>query len=236
MKKLLFATLVACGSPGPANVTITQPLAGPTTSVASPAVEPPDFRAFVGAGCTETGDKLDCTRASIDAISLCREPLYEEHVALDPPAAVAVCFVDRSKAENGVRQQGCMLPAWVHLFAATAKGMLHLASVKDFTDAFAPVTSGDEAIAFVTLLTGDVAYKEPFSPPGGARVSVAGPQVTRVTSGAGGFELRLFHGEVCGCSHPLSAVDYRVSRDGEVKELARTELWEDPKSMGMCVD
>jgi len=46
----------------------------------------------------------------------------------------------------------------------------------------------------------------------------------------------LFHHTICGCGpYPVYAVDYLVTRTGEVKEISRQKIYEDPTDR-MCVD
>lgn len=235
MKRAAIALVLAgCGSPQHATVTIAEPLPTPVKPVTEARIAP-SIRAFHEAGChDEKPDTIDCTGAYIEGVAACREPLALQHVTVDPPAVIALCYA--SGREGGLRTTGCMLPASVHVIAATNAGFVHMTTKKQFVSTFAPVTSAEEAIAFATILTGDVAYTKPFSPPDGSKVSVAGPQETHATTEGDAFRLRLFHAQMCGCSHPLTGIDYIVARDGTVTEAQRTELWEDTKSMGLCVD
>ncbi len=235
MKRVALAiALAACGSPQKATVTIAEPLPTPVKPVLPTRIAP-SMRAFHEAGChDEKPDTIDCTGAYIEGIAACREPLALQHITVDPPAVIAICYV--SGREEGLRTTGCMVSASVHVIAATNAGFVHMTTKKQFVSMFAPVTSAEEAIAFATILTGDVAYQVPISPPTSAKVSVPGPQSTHAASEGDAFRLRLFHAQMCGCSHPLTGVDYLVARDGTVTEAQRTVLWEDTKSMGLCVD
>lgn len=218
-------------------VTVAEPLPTVTKPIAEPPPAAPTIAAFVAAGChDEKPDSIDCTGSTIRDVADCREPLYVQNVKLDPPAAIVTCTVDMQKSKEGIRVGGCMLRSQVHFLAATTSGIVHVSTVKQFKSLFAPVTSGEEAIAFATLLTGDVPYEKPFSAPPGSKIHVGGSQSTHALADGDTYKLRLFHAQICGCSHPLSGVDYVVDREGDVTESARTELWEDSKSHGLCVD
>jgi hypothetical protein len=237
-----LAFLVACGAacgspPPPAAVTITQPLPTVVTPVA-PLPHTTTTQAFLDAGChDEKPDSIDCTGAKIDEIAKCREPLYIQNVTLDPPAVVALCYSSSPlNIDAGLREVGCMMRSHVHVIAATREGIVHVKTKEEFVSMFAPVTTPAEAIAFAVVLTGDAAYEKPFSSGANATIWVQGPQSTRPVVDGAGYRLRLFHGQVCGCAHPLSGNDYEVARDGTVTLEASTKLWEDASSRGLCVD
>lgn len=47
--------------------------------------------------------------------------------------------------------------------------------------------------------------------------------------------VHLFESELCGCgSHPYYAIDYLVTRDGNVTELSKEEVFN--STMQICVD
>ena len=51
-----------------------------------------------------------------------------------------------------------------------------------------------------------------------------------------GFKVHLFNYRLCGCgTHPHYAVDYLVTKTGEVKEIFKQEIYEDPLFTA-CVD
>lgn len=122
-----------------------------------------------------------------------------------------------------------MMPMTVQLVAATTAGLTFIRSAAELAKAFAPVGSPEEAIAFAVALTGneEVNARDADSKNLG---------VTEVKLEPDGYHVRLFGSQMCGCSHPTWGIDYLVTPDGKVTELARKKVWEDPKSRGLCVD
>ena len=240
--------LLACGSCGGASsnnaVTLPEVLPSAQPPVVHAPPQGPSVQAFLDAGCRreKSADMLDCKGAHIDGIDACAQDLHLLSVSFEPPALLAECFVHSHEEGSmgrpgGVRTTGCMIPVEVRLVAALADGFVVLKSRDELKAKFAPVTSPTEAIAFAVAATGASVYARPTAPPPGMTVSVSIPQVTEAVVGAdGAYHLRLFAGQVCGCSHPLSGIDVTVGRDGTVTEGTRTTIWEDPKSSGPCVD
>ncbi len=228
--------LAACGPAMTPSVMIATPLPKPVDPIVVHRAKP-TTQAFIDAGCkASSAITLECKGARIDGIEGCRQPLLVLDVTLDPPATVVQCTTDDMKAPHGIRQTGCMITGYTHLFAATSKGITHIDSREAFVSMFGPVTSKGEAIGFAIAMTGDAPYETPMSPPRGMTIHEPGPAQTIVTEDGEGYHLRLFRGQVCGCSHPFIGTDYLVTREGKVTQTAQTPLWEDPKSNGLCVD
>jgi hypothetical protein len=50
-----------------------------------------------------------------------------------------------------------------------------------------------------------------------------------------GFKVHLFDSEICGCgSHPYYAIEYLVTKDGNVTELSREKVYDSTSQI--CVD
>jgi hypothetical protein len=217
-------------------VTIEAPLPKQIASVVVPRVYPTP-QAFIDAGCKRINPiVLDCAGARIEGIDVCEAPFVVLDVTLEPPATIVQCTTRDTTSGPGIRQTGCMNVGYMHLFVATSKGFTRLDSREAFAAMFGPVTSKRQAIAFAIAMTGDDARAEPFSPPRGMTIHEPGPAQTIIVEDGEGYHLRLFHGQVCGCSHPFVGTDYLVTRQGTVTKTAQKPLWEDPKSHGLCVD
>ena len=231
MRLLLFVVtaVAACGNATAHVATVTvEPL--PKTAAPPRTAAPPLAHAsLLDVGCTPGATKplLDCSHARIDGIGECQMPLYRLPVEFEPQADVAQCVVLRS--QRGIRRGGCMMPSAYRLVVATAKGAFVLSSREEVVKMFAPVTSPREAIAFAVVLTGGDAVER--TDPGAKTLGV-----TDVTRDGADFKLRLFTTPMCGWSHPTYGVDYRVTRAGDVEELSRAVVYEDPKMRGLCVD
>jgi hypothetical protein len=60
---------------------------------------------------------------------------------------------------------------------------------------------------------------------------------TYVTPEANGYLVHLFYDQVFGCGpHWTSAIDVRVSIEGNVEELSSTAIFRDPNLDELCVD
>jgi hypothetical protein len=86
---------------------------------------------------------------------------------------------------------------------------------------FAPVETKEEALSFAVALTGSFPKYDASVPEG--YFPVAPPIIsTYMEETNGGFKIHLFDYDICGCgSHPYYAVDYYVTRAGNVTELSR---------------
>jgi hypothetical protein len=186
-------------------------------------------QAFLDAGCKASGNPttLDCKEAKDPSLARCQYLVRVLPIALEPPASVAECYVQGQA--SGVRQTGCMMPMVVHLVASTSDGFAVIDSPAGFAKRFAPVTSDEEAIGFAVALTGSEVVKS--ASPDAPKL---GP--TTVTHTPEGTVVRLFWSQMCGCSHATFGIDYLVTRDGKVTERTREQVWEDPKTRGLCVD
>jgi hypothetical protein len=99
-------------------------------------------------------------------------------------------------------------------------------TIEALSKTFAPVTSRDEAIAFAVASTGSqwiATAHDHVGPSSAAELDE-------------GHRVELFAHQVCGCAHPTWSIEYFVSHTGEVRELSRKVVWEDPQMKGLCVD
>lgn len=230
----LLSFLSACGGGNKQQAAVTiEPLPSASASATPVVHATPTKQAFIDAGCkaTKTDDEvLDCKGARQDFLSMCAS-FHILPVQFDPPAVVGECYFSRRDVQGDViRQTGCMLPSGVRLVAARGSGELTVIhSADELKKAFAPVTSSEEAIAFAVAVTGNQAVMHRNDDPHNLGL-------TDVHFGTDGFHVKLFGSQLCGCSHPTWAVHQLVGRDGVVTEVGRKQIWEDPKSQGLCVD
>ncbi|HEY1958618.1 MAG TPA: hypothetical protein VGH28_23535 [Polyangiaceae bacterium] len=233
MKVALLAcvAVVACAEPKVAAVTVA-PLPAPSGSVAPVALPPaPTVAAFLDAGCkAQPNDAtlLDCKGAHVDGADPCTNMLHVLSVSFGRRATVAECFIEGDRHPS-VRRAGCMLPMSVRLIAATRAGFVVIDSPDALAKTFGPVTSPDEAIAFAVALTGSEAIG-----PNDRGAQKLG--TTEAHAVGDDFHAKLFTTPRCGCHHATVAIDYAVTRAGEVHEVDRKEVWSDPKLEGLCID
>jgi hypothetical protein len=105
---------------------------------------------------------------------------------------------------------------------------------EEFLSMFAPVENKEEALSFAVALTSSIPKYDASAPEG--YFPVASPiKSTYMEEIDGGFEVHLFDYELCGCgSHPYYAIDYSVTKDGNVTELSRQKVYD--SNSNICVD
>ncbi|HPS92155.1 MAG TPA: hypothetical protein PKV33_08365, partial [Methanothrix sp.] len=107
-------------------------------------------------------------------------------------------------------------------------------SAEDFKSEFAPVETKEEALAFALALTSSLPRYDTSVPEGYFSVSSA-MTPTYANETEKGYIVHLFDSQLCGCgTHPYYAVDYLVSKDGNVTEIARQEVYN--STMQICFD
>lgn len=112
----------------------------------------------------------------------------------------------------------------------TDKGFKVIRNQEEFKQFFAPVETPEEALSFAVALTGSLPMYEIKVPKKDRYmfVKIFTPviETTHIKEIPEGFKVRLFDRTgYCGRS-VLYAVDYLVTKDGEVKEISRKEVYE----------
>jgi hypothetical protein len=227
MKRLLVAALLGCGAQSKPVTVVTVPASSSSAEVVATPREPVAWQPFLDAGCVAKETELDCSKSTLEGASKCLWPLRHVAVAFDPPAYVAECHV---RDGDGLRTTGCKLTSNVVLYAAKRSGIVRIATKKELVAAFAPVKTAEEAIAFAHVLSGDDAYDKAVTADDGTAM------ITRPLLLNDDFRFKLFRSQICGCEHPVSSVNYRVTRDGTVTEIAHAIVLRNAHDDGMCKD
>ncbi|MDI3291485.1 hypothetical protein [Polyangium sp. 15x6] len=195
-----------------------------------PRVPAVNVAPFLDAGCVRSDDSLDCSASSTIQQFGCFGNTLRIDEALGGLAsrvAIAECNADaREGSPVGIVNLGCMLPQKRRYLLATGGGNFELIdTAAKFIDRFAPVTSQVEALGFaVALTTADPAYSIDIDD--GRDFLVDRIETTNVRRVRGGFRVRLFDMELCGCGlHPTSAVDYFVPNSGRVRVADREQVY-----------
>jgi len=199
-----------------------------------------NFNAFIDAGCFSDCYNLDCSDFGLDQqfgciwISNASSALNN----LSPTLPMVECLV-RSEdydfnSSEGIVREGCLIPMYRRFIAMQNGEFKQIRTKEEFLSVFAPVETKEEALSFAVALTGsfpkyDASVSEGYFP-------VASPIIsTYMEETNGGFKIHLFDYDICGCgSHPYYAVDYYVTRAGNVTELSRQKVY-DSNSI-ICVD
>ena len=156
---------------------------------------------------------------------------------LSPKVAITGCDIRGRDGETpGIYRTGCRLPSWHRYVVAADKKLELIATKADFVKRFAPVENPAEALAFAVALTDGKALFE-IELPKDAEVFLKTIDPTSVTPVADGYKVRLYRYQLCGCGpHNHLAVDYLVTRAGEVRELSSARAWLDPRTKKLCID
>ncbi|WP_281326539.1 hypothetical protein [Polyangium sp. 6x1] len=204
-----------------------------------PRVPAVNVEPFLGAGCVRSDDTLDCSASpTIQQFGCLGNTLQivESLGGLAPRVAIAQCNADaRRGSPEGIVDLGCMLPQKRRYLLSTGGGRFELIdTAADFIDRFSPVTSQAEALGFaVALTTANPEYTIDIND--GRDFLVDHIETTNVRRTRGGYRVRLFDMELCGCGqHPTSAVDYFVPNSGRVRVADREEVYR--FSGFVCID
>jgi hypothetical protein len=157
--------------------------------------------------------------------------------ALTPAVGIATCDIAESDGlDTGLVSVGCdSRIARRYVIAAGGKVAL-IKSETELAARFAPVETPEEALAFALAVSNARMLREVVIPRG-AHVHVSQVDPTYVETMPRGFVVRLFDVRVCGCGpHDWEAIDFLVTRAGEVKEIGRQAIYADPELRGVCAD
>ncbi|HPT20151.1 MAG TPA: hypothetical protein PLJ25_08800, partial [Methanothrix sp.] len=131
-------------------------------------------------------------------------------------------------------REGCMMPLFRKYVVKQGEDFKLIESAEDFKSEFAPVETKEEALAFAVALTSSLSRYDTSAPEGYFSVSSA-ITPTYANETEKGYLVHLFDSELCGCgTHPYYAVDYLVSKDGNVTEIARQEIYNSTRMI--CFD
>lgn len=201
-----------------------------------------DVSPFVDAGCINTGNwVLDCSSSpQLSGFSCDPMRAADGLGGLSPNVPIAECeFMDRAWIEGtepGIIRTGCMAPFFRSYVIVEDGAFRQISSKEEFVKSFAPVETPEEALGFAIALTKAFPIYEPDIPIG-FKVFADEIRGTYAEETDAGFKVHLFYSEYCGCgNHPVYAVDYLVTRDGQVSQSSMEKMFEDPKLAGLCVD
>jgi hypothetical protein len=215
------------------------PATGPVVTTFDAKV---DREPLLKLGCKVTGDALVCGTPSTPkggegiTCGAYSQP-NDLFGALSPKTPITACdTLGRGLEVKGIYRSGCRLATWHRYVVADGK-KLELIETKDaFVKRFAPVETAAEALAFAVALTDSKALFK-IELPKDAQLFLKTIDPTSVTPVADGFKVRLYGYQFCGCGpHNHLAVDYLVTRAGEVRELESVPAWTDPKTAKLCID
>ena len=200
-----------------------------------------DSNASIDAGCFSDGYGLNCSSLGFDPRFGCMQ-ISNASSALDnlsPKLPVVECFILSGdyNSEAGIVREGCMMPVFRRYIALQGEEFELIRSKEEFLSVFSPVETKEEALAFAVALTSSLPRYDTSVPEGYFPVtsSTSSIRPTCVEETEEGFKVHLFDSEICGCgSHPYYAVEYLVTKEGNVTELLREKVYD--SNYNICVD
>ena len=184
------------------------------------------------------GTMASSTRIDSNALFSCMQisnaSLALENLSPQLPIVECLYLSKDYNSQEGILREGCMMPLLRRYIVKQGEEFKLIESIEDFWSIFAPVETKEEALAFSVALTSSLPRYDTSVPEGYFPVSSCiTPTYAKETEG--GYLVHLFDKEICGCgSHPYYAIDYLVTRDGNVTELSREKVYD--SNMQMCVD
>lgn len=194
--------------------------------------------AFIDAGCSIDGYSLNCSSLGLEERFGCMQISNASRALenLSPQLPVVEClFLSKDyNSEEGLVREGCMMPLFRRYIAKQGEDFKLIESIEEFRSIFAPVETKEEALAFAVALTSSLPRYDTSVPEGYFPVTSAiRPTYAEVSEE--GYKVHLFDSEICGCgSHPYYAVEYLVTKAGNVTELSREKVYDSTSQI--CVD
>jgi hypothetical protein len=197
-----------------------------------------DSNALIEAGCLAEDYSLNCDRLGLAEGFGCMRiinasPALEN---LSPQLPIVECLYlsEDYNSQEGILREGCMMPLFRKYIIKQGNEFKLIESIEDFRSIFAPVETKEEALAFSVALTSSLPRYDTSVPEDYFQVSsFITPTYAKETEE--GYLVHLFDKEICGCgSHPYYAIDYLVTKAGNVTELSREEVFN--STMQICVD
>ncbi len=106
----------------------------------------------------------------------------------------------------------------------------------EFHALFAPMASADEALSYALAMTNLSAYYG-LERKSNYEYFVDMLEDTHVEQVADGYLIRLYDYPVFGCGpHITSAVDVKITIQGEVEQTSKKPVYKNPAEDGLCVD
>lgn len=132
-----------------------------------------------------------------------------------------------------------MIPVFNKYIVFPAAGFKVLNNPSEFRDFFAPIESSQEALSYAAALTGSYPMFRFEIPKGYKREAsiIRSTYVEELPGPVGGYQVHLFDYKNGGCGpHYYYSIDYVITIDGTLREIARQNIWRDPKEDNLCVD
>ncbi len=188
------------------------------------------------------GARLVCRSGALGALGCAEIRLPGEVLGgLQPAYPLRACLAAHQPGERlaegeFIYREGCLISDYIRYVVINDGGFVLLKSLADLQQAYAPIESEVEALSYALAASGlGVRYGLTSQPD--LRYFVDQLEDTHVETVPQGYQVRLFDYKLCGCGpHPTYAVDVLVTSDGQLRELGREKIYEDPAEDKLCVD
>jgi hypothetical protein len=211
-----------------------------------PTVEPTDLFPFQNIGCTWQGKVYaDCPEGSIPkkmgCDSLSKPSRFLGLLASESQMLICSYFphlhTEPDKLEaKGLYVRGCKALSKERLLVYSDGDYLLIRDLEDLRYNFTPINNSDQALGYAIAATGFTARYD-FEDLKNYRILTDNLEETSVTPVSDGFEIFLYHQELCGCGpHTTFMQKVKVTTTGDVDLIASIEAFENPEEDNLCVD
>ena len=199
--------------------------------------------AFDDSSCQEQYGRWVCAPQSALGQIGCEQirPPGDVLGGLQPAYPIRACLVLRDASQRlaegeFVYRDGCLMGEYIR-YVILADGQFRLLkSLADLQQAYAPIETEAEALSYALAASG-LGVRYGITAQRDLRYFVDQLEDTYVETLPQGYQVHLFDYKLCGCGpHPTYAVEVLVTSDGQVQELSREKIYEDPAEDKLCVD
>ena len=162
---------------------------------------------------------------------------------LDPNYPIIECRISNPSGavapmQEGdyIFQKGCLRLLYVRYVFYQDREYKTINNLDDLKTIFAPINSNNEALSYALAASGlGERFGLQINPD--YRYLVQTLEDTKVVQTKDGYEVNLYHYQLCGCGpHTTSVVKVVVTKDGEIFTSERLPAFEDPKQDNLCID
>ncbi len=229
----------ASSTPEAEEITISEPT--PTTVIAT--INPSPFQNI---GCDwQTEDYAVCAEGSIpkkmgcDTLSTVSDYIN----LLIPDGKFVNCTYDPQQQSSfeegeakGLYESGCLNPVKQRLLAYQEGDYLLIRDLEDLKYNYTPITTEDQALAYVLAATGYEAIFDLDSLQN-YRILTDILKITTVDPVEDGYEVVVFDYASCGCGpHTTTRQTIKVSTSGDIEIIESIPAFENPEEDDLCVD
>lgn len=157
--------------------------------------------------------------------------------ALTPSYPIAEGLKAQCKEGKGLIFNGGKLASCTSLIVEKSPNNFEqINNLQSLKQTFAPIDSEAEVISYLTAATNTEA-RFSFDLQDNFRFYQLKLTPTTVMNHDGGYMVNMFAYQRFGCGpHPNFEVVYHVTKSGDIEEVSRTKIYEDPARDGLCVD